>query len=139
MISRDSKKYLQKLQKQSKSTGILWIERKIRAMEKILPIYGIFMAHIEPLSQTDSQALKRVEIKKVVRKWFHGNYPMHLAMFFSLLTPIQVFSLTTQCEVHEPVDSIKRINESFWTIGKLKILIFYKISKRSNIGKQWRI
>ena len=68
MISRDSKKYLQKLQKQSKSTGILWIERKIRAIEKILPIYGIFMAHIEPLSQTDSQALKRVEIKKVVRK-----------------------------------------------------------------------
>ena len=92
------------MQKPSKLTGILRIDRKIRAMENTLPNYGIFMSHIEPLYQNNSQALKRVEIKSVVRKWFHGKYPMHLAIFFSFLTPIQVFSLTMQYEVHEPVN-----------------------------------
>ena len=79
------------MQKPSKLTGILRIDRKIRAMENTLPNYGIFMSHIEPLYQNNSQALKRVEIKSVVRKWFH-------------VTPIQVFSLTMQYEVHEPVN-----------------------------------
>ena len=100
-------------------------------MGKLFANYGIFMAHIEPL--------KQVEIICVVRKWFHGKYPMHFVIFLVLLTPIQVFGLKTQQEIHESLNTIKIINEFFWTMGKLKILIFYKISRRSNSDKQWRI
>ena len=54
--------YEKSLQKPSKSTGSRWIAYKVRAMEIILAHYGIFMDHIESLSQTDSQALKRAQI-----------------------------------------------------------------------------
>ena len=36
---------------------------------------------------------------------------MHLAMFLDILRPIKALSLSTQQEVHDPVNTIKRINE----------------------------
>ena len=36
---------------------------------------------------------------------------MHLAMFLDILTPVKVLSLTTEQEVHDPINTIKRINE----------------------------
>ena len=57
------------MQKPSKSAGIRWIAHKVKAMGIILANYSIFMAHIESLSQTDSQALKRAEIEGLAKKW----------------------------------------------------------------------
>ena len=56
---------------------------------------------------------------------------MNFAMFFDNLTPIQVLSLTSQQEVHDPVNSIKRINEFSWTMTKLKMLIPNSLDKSS--------
>ena len=50
-------------------------------MEIILANYDIFLAHVESLSQTDSQALKRAEIEGLAKNWLPGKYPMHLAVF----------------------------------------------------------
>ena len=110
-------------QKPSKSIGTRWIAHKVRAMEIILANYDSFGAHIECLSQTDSQALKQAEIEGLAKKWLQGKYSMNFAMFFDSLTPIKVLSLTTKQEVHDPVNNIKRINEFSWTMTKLKILI----------------
>ena len=81
------------------------------SMEIILANYGIFMAHIESLSKTDSQSLKQAEIEGLAKKWLQGKYPIHLAMFLDILTSIKVLSFTTQQEVHDFVNTIKRINE----------------------------
>ena len=131
MSSRNLEEYLKKLQKPSKSTGTCWTAHKVRAMEIILTNYNIFMAHIESLSRTDSQALKRVENEGLAKKWLQGKCPMHLAMFLDILTPIKVLSLTTQQEVHDPVNTIKRINEFSWTMMKLKILIGSSLDESS--------
>ena len=56
---------------------------------------------------------------------------MHLTVFLDILTPIKVLSLTTQQEVHDPVNNIKRINEFSWTMTKLKILISNSLDKSS--------
>ena len=48
------------------------------------------MAHIESLSQTDSQALKRAEIEGLAKKWLQRKYPMYIAMFLDILIPISV-------------------------------------------------
>ena len=72
------------VQKPSKSTGTHWIAHKVRVMEIILANYSIFMAHIESLSQTDSQALKRAEIEGLAKKWLQGKYPIYLAMFLDI-------------------------------------------------------
>ena len=56
---------------------------------------------------------------------------MHLTVFLDILTPIKVLSLTTQQEVLDPVNSIKRINEFSWTMTKLKILIGSSLDESS--------
>ena len=43
--------------------------------------------------------------------------------FLDILKSIEVLSLTTKQEVHDPVDTIKRINKFSWSMTKLKILI----------------
>ena len=89
------------------------------------------MAHIEPSSQTDLQALERAEIEGLAKKWLQGKHPMHLAMFLDIFTPIKVLSLTTQQEVHDPANTIKRINEFSWTMTKLKIFIGNSLDESS--------
>ena len=59
---------MKKLQKPLKLTGTLWIAHEVMGIDKILANYSIFMAHIKYFSQTDSQALKWVEIKSLVGK-----------------------------------------------------------------------
>ena len=77
---------------------------KVRAMEIIqLPITAFLWLKLS-LSQTDSQALKQAEIEGLAKKWLQGKYPMHLAKLLDILTPIKVLSLTTQQEVHDPVN-----------------------------------
>ena len=49
--------------KPCKSSGTLWVAHKVNAMEIVLQNYGIFMTHLESLSQNDSQALKRAEVE----------------------------------------------------------------------------
>ena len=94
----------------------------VRAVEIILANCSIFMADIASLSQTDSQALKWAESEGLAKKWVQGKYSMHLAMFLDILRPIKALSLSTQQEVHDPVNT-KRINEFLWTMTKLKLLI----------------
>ena len=49
--------------KSYKSSGTRWVAHKVNAMEIVLQNYGIFMTHLESLSQNDSQALKRAELE----------------------------------------------------------------------------
>ena len=134
MSSRNLPAYLKKLckrhQNQQGHAG-LHTKSMERAMEIILANYSIFMAHIESLSQRDSQALKWAEIEGLCKKWLQGKYSMHLAVFLDILTPIKVFSLTALQEVHDPINTIKKINEFSWTMTKLKMLICNSLDESS--------
>ena len=77
------------------------------------------MTHIESLSQTDSQALKQAEIEGLPKISLQRKYLMDLAMFLDILKPIEMLCLIVQ--VHDPIKTIKRINEFSWTMTKLKI------------------
>ena len=46
------------------------------------------MAHIESLSQTDSQATNRAELWGFVKTWKHASFPIHIAIFLDVLSPI---------------------------------------------------
>ena len=56
---------------------------------------------------------------------------MHLAVFLDILTPIKVLSLTALQEVHDLINTIKRINEFSWTMTKLKMLICNSLDESS--------
>lgn len=46
----------------------LMIAHKLQAMEIALNIFGIYMQHLESLSKTDSQAVKRAKIEGEVKR-----------------------------------------------------------------------
>ena len=44
---------------------------------------------VESLSQTDSQALKRAELKGYLQKWKDASNPISLAIYLDVLSPLQ--------------------------------------------------
>ena len=64
-----------------KTTGTWWIEHKVNAMKIVLKSYGVFLSHIESLSQTDSNPAKQQELKGYLNKWKDDSYPIHLDIF----------------------------------------------------------
>lgn len=115
--------YDQSVPKPYKSYGTRWIAHKIKAMETVLDNYGIYIKHLESLAHTDSQALKRAEIEGEAKKWKNAKFPIHLALYIDVLTPLKVLSLGFQKEKHDPVLAVRRIKEFNWTMAKLQLLI----------------
>ena len=96
-------------------------------MEIVLRNYGSFMQHLESLAQTDSQSLKRVELEGYTKKWMNAKYPIHLAIYLDVVTPLKVLSLGFEKEIHDPVTAVRHIAEFNWTMAKLKILIDHSL------------
>ena len=108
--------------KPCKSSGTLWVAHKVNAMEIVLQNYGIFMTHLESLSQNDSQALKRAELEGFFKHWLQAKYPLNLAIYLYILQPVKVLSLAMQQELHDPAVQVEHINEFGWSMLKLNAL-----------------
>ena len=124
--------YDDSIPKPYKSYGTRWIAHKIKAMEIVLNNYGVYIQHLESLAQTDSQALKRAEIQGEVKKWKNAKFPIHLAMYIDVLTPLKVLSLGFQKEKHDPVLAVRRIKEFNWTMAKLQLLVDSSLEDGNN-------
>ena len=83
----------QSLPHPTKANGTRWIDHKIRAMQIVLEHFGPLLAHVESLSQTDSQREKRAELKGFVKRWKHASYPIHMALYLDILSPLRRLSL----------------------------------------------
>ena len=57
-----------------------------------------------------------------MKKWKHALFPIHIAVFLDVLSPIRHLSIAFQQEEHDPVKVVWRIQEFNWTMAKLKIL-----------------
>ena len=118
-----SEMYDHSVPKPYKSYGTRWIAHKVKAMEIVLNNYRVYMKLSESLAHTDSQALKRAEIVGEAKKWKNAKFPIHLAIYLDVLTPLKVLSLGFQKEIHGPVVAIRQIREFYWTMVKLQMLI----------------
>ena len=81
------------------------------------------MTHLEELCSTDSQAEKRAEIRGFVKKWRGANYPLYIAMYLDVLSPIHRLSLSEQKNEHDPVKAVKRIKDFSSTMSKMQAFI----------------
>ena len=109
--------------KPSKSYGTRWIDHKLTSMKIMLENYGAYISHIESLSQTDSQALKRAELKGYLLKWKDASIPISLAIYLDILSPLKRLSLSFQQELHDLVKAVRRIQDFNLTMVKLKLLV----------------
>ena len=87
----------------AKVGGTSWMVHKFRAMAILLENYGIFISHLESLAHTDSQSLKKAETEGYVKKLKYAKFPLHLAIYLDVLTPLKVLSVSMQKDEHDPV------------------------------------
>ena len=111
--------YEKYITKPTKAHGTRWIDHKYRAMERVLDNDGPYIAHLESPCHTDSQALKRAELVGQAKKWKDATYPMYMAIYLDILSPICSISVAMQSDFHDPVKVVKRIKEFRWTMAKL--------------------
>ena len=85
-------------------------------MNIFLKNYGIFITHLESLDNTDSQALKH-EIKGYAKKWYYVLFPLHIAMYLDVLTPLKLLSVSLQQEKHYPIYMLRYVHEFNWPMS----------------------
>ena len=133
-LHKQSPKHLQELKhiaetweksvsKPSKSYGTCWIDHKLTSTKIMLENYGAYISHIELLSQTDSQTLKRAELRGYLLKWKDASIPISLAIYLDVLSPLKRLSLSFQKELHDSVKAVHRIQDFNLTMVKLKLLV----------------
>ena len=101
-------------------------------MKNALEYFGIYLLHIEDLSNNDSQPKKRAELKGFLAKWEQATVLIHLAIYLDVLAPLRRLSLSLQSELHDPVKQIKRVQKFTWTMSKLKLIIVASIKNEEN-------
>ena len=122
-LKRIAEAWEKSVPKPSKSYGTHWIDHKFTSMKIMLENYGAYISHIESLFQTDSQALKRAELKGYLLKWKDVSIPIFLAIYLDVLSPLKRLSLSFQQELHDPVKAVHRIQDFNLTMVKLKLLV----------------
>ena len=99
-----------------------------QAKEIVLRKYGVLMQHLESLAQTDSQSLKRAKLEGYAKKWMNNaKYPILLAIYLDVRTPLKVLSLGFQKEIYDLVSAVRHVTEFNWTMAKLKLLIDHSL------------
>ena len=118
-----SEVYEKSVLKPAKANGTRWISHKFTSINIFLKNYGIFITHLESLANTDSQTLKRHEIKGYAKKWQYAKFPLHIAMYLDVLTPLKVLSVSLQQEKHDPAYMLRIVHEFNWSMSKLQLLV----------------
>ena len=124
--------YEKTITKPTKAYGTRWIDHKYRAMERVLDNYGPYTAHLQSLCRTDSQALKRAELVGQPKKWKDATYPMYMAIYLDILSPIRRISVAMRSDFHDPVKVVKRIKEFRWTMAKLVLVLDEVLDKEGS-------
>ena len=95
--------YAESLEKSSrkirpkKSRGTRWIAHKWNAMRNIFDNFGVYIHHLEAMSQDASyKSSDHSRFIGYLKKWQHAKTPLCLALFIEVLSPIHVLSLAFQ-------------------------------------------
>ena len=83
MLERASR-IIKLLPKSTKCNGTRWIDHKYKALDVLYENYSM-----RTLVQTHSQALKQAEIEGFTKKWKHGSYIIHTAIYLDILRLLQ--------------------------------------------------
>ena len=103
-----------------------------------LESYGILLNHIESLSSTDSQQLRREQLCGYLKQWRKASIPISIAIYIDVLSPLQRYCLSFQQELHDPVKAVRRVQEFTWTMAKLKLLLDRSLDEDERIMSHYK-
>ena len=105
--------YLEGGCKPKKASGTRWIAHKLNAMKMILDKWGLYIVHLEHLSQ--GKSIKAKDCSKLIgylNKWKQGGIPLMLAFFIDLLQIPSILSKCFQDEKIDPVYAMQCLNKA---------------------------
>ena len=93
--------------------GTRWIAHKVAALDVILDKYGIYLQHMENMSQDNSfPADDRAKCKGWLKKWSEARIPLLIALFIEILAPAKCLSKSFQAEDIDVIASIENIKKT---------------------------
>lgn len=79
--------------------GTRWIAHKVAAFDVILDKYGIYLQHMENMSEDNSfPADDRAKCKGWLKKWSEARIPLLIALSIEVLAPAKCLSKSFQAE-----------------------------------------
>jgi hypothetical protein len=80
-----------------RSQGSRWISHKRKALQRFIDNYGVYIAHLTALAEDSTiRADDRAKIKGYANKWTQSKYLIGSAMYYDILKPVSILSLSLQ-------------------------------------------
>ena len=80
-----------------RSSGTRWIDHKRKAMQRVLDRFGVYITHLEKLSEDVTlRSEDRARLKGYLKLWRHSKILIGCAMFIEAVRPAAVLSLSLQ-------------------------------------------
>ena len=93
--------------KPQRAAGTRWIAHKLEALQNMLDKYGLYMQHFENIIADTTKRTDKATLKGKQRQLQKADVLLLGALFFDLLEPARMLSLTTQ---EQNVNLIKMVN-----------------------------
>ena len=93
--------------KPHRAAGTRWIAHKLEALQNMLDKYGLYMQHFENIIVDTTKRTDKPTLKGKRRQFEKANILLLGTLFFDLLEPARMLSLTTQ---EQNVNLIKIVN-----------------------------
>lgn len=98
--------------KPKKASGTRWISHKLNAMKTILDKWGLYISHLQDLSQDKKVPAKaRAKLTGYLKKWKQGRIPLMLAFFIDLLEIPAIMSKSFQDNLVDPVNAMQTLSK----------------------------
>ncbi len=99
--------------KPKKSSGSRWISHKLAAMKMCLDKWGVYIQHLETMTEDETITSKdKAKMKGYLRRWNSSRMPLLLALFIDMLTIPSILSLTFQKETIDPVQTVRALKKT---------------------------
>ena len=112
-IYRGATDYLSDNCKPKKASGTRWISHKLGAMKTVLDKWGLYIQHLENLTEDKSlKAKDRAKMKGYLRKWSKADMPLLLALFIDLLETPSILSRSFQDDKIDTVQAMRSLSKA---------------------------
>ncbi|CAB4003716.1 zinc finger 862-like [Paramuricea clavata] len=119
--------------KPKKSSGSRWISHKLAAMKMCLDKWGLYIQHLETMTEDETITSKdKAKLKGYLKRWKSSRIPLLLALFIDILTIPSILSLTFQKEKIDPVQTAKALNKARERLAQFEKKAFKKLPNVRN-------
>ena len=104
-------------------SGTRWITHKLNALQLMLDKFGIYLQHLQSMSEDKSfKSADRQKFKGWLRKWQQARIPLLACLFLEILSPAKMLSLASKktTSTQSLPSSTWRRQKNSWIVLKVR-------------------